>query len=120
MMEGQHTVLVVDDDKSIRDTICEVLEEEGYVAVACADGQEALDVLRTGRRFCLVLLDLMMPRKDGWAFRQEQQADPAIASVPVVVVSASVLANASALGAVEFLQKPVSFNDILHVVQAHC
>lgn len=115
-----HAVLVVDDDISIRETLCEVLADEGYDVSAAADGQEALDLLRSGKRFCLVLLDLMMPRKDGWAFRLEQQADPAIKDVPVVVVSASVLADKTALGAVEVLQKPVSFGEILQAVQAHC
>jgi CheY-like chemotaxis protein len=79
--------MVVDDDEAIRRTIAEVLSEEGYAVKEAANGREALDLLRAGTRPCLLLLDLMMPVLDGWGFRQEQERDPEIASVPVVIVT---------------------------------
>src|SRR4051812_17571750 len=81
-------VLVVEDEADLRALIVGLLEGDGYAAVGASNGEEALDVLRTTpRRPCLILLDLMMPRMDGWAFRAAQRRDPALASIPVVVVT---------------------------------
>ncbi len=121
MGKETHSVLVVDDDKDIREIICDVLNDEGYRTVAAADGEEALELLRHGGPYCLVLLDLMMPVKDGWTFRQEQQADPAIADVPVFVVTAAGSPDRTQLGAIKgILHKPVNFKDLLGAVQAFC
>ncbi len=84
------TVLVVEDDDFIRDAVVELLAFEGVEAVAVGDGAEAL--LRLRRREvlpALILLDLMMPVMNGWQFRAAQLADPELASIPVVVMSAS-------------------------------
>jgi CheY-like chemotaxis protein len=81
------SVLVVEDDDVFRGAMRMVLQWEGF-RVACArDGREALDLLRTGERPSLILLDLALPVLDGWRFRAEQKGDPALASIPVVVVS---------------------------------
>lgn len=82
-------ILIVEDDADIRDTLEEVLVAEGYLVQVASNGQEALDCLRTAEELPnLVLLDLMMPVKDGQAFREEQQRDPLLADVPVVIMSA--------------------------------
>ena len=70
-------VLVVEDDLEIRESLMDVLEDAGFEAVGAGNGLEALDQLRgPGPQPCLIFLDLMMPRMDGRAFRQEQLAPP--------------------------------------------
>ena len=66
-------ILIVDDDPDIRDSLKEVLEDEGYEVNGVANGREALDYLRKSPRPCVILLDLMMPVMDGWQFRKEQK-----------------------------------------------
>ena len=89
MRRPEPTVLVVDDDRDLRESLCEVLTEEGYVARGAADGREALEYLRSVEELPrLVFLDLMMPRMNGWQFRDAQKADPRIAGIPVAVVTA--------------------------------
>jgi CheY-like chemotaxis protein len=113
-------VLVVDDDESIRETLCELLEDEGHRAVGASNGQEALDFLRSDGRPCMILLDIMMPVMDGWAFLEELQSIPATERPRVIVVSArSSLrdrAKAAELGADAFVAKPFSVDDLLVVL----
>ena len=77
-------ILVVDDDPDIRDSLREVLEDEGYDVSCVGNGREALDHLKAASpRPCVILLDLMMPVMDGWQFRKEQkQLEPEIAEHP--------------------------------------
>ncbi len=83
------TILIVDDDSDVRKSLSDFLEDEGYRVTAASNGRTALDLMRAGVRPAVILLDLMMPGMDGWDFRQAQLEDPALASVPVVVVTAS-------------------------------
>lgn len=115
-------ILVVDDDPDIRDTVIEVLEEHGLRAQGAANGVEALRALRDDPELPrLILLDLMMPGMDGRAFREAQLADPALAPIPVVVISAfrDSAETAEQLGAAGHLTKPVSLDDLLDVIQQH-
>jgi two-component system, chemotaxis family, chemotaxis protein CheY len=117
------TVLVVDDDRDIRDVLTDALEAEGYRVITAPDGQEALDWLRaSGLRPCVILLDLMMPRMDGLQFRTEQLNEPLFATVPVIVLSAdpSVIATAKSLNFAGSLRKPVPLEALLAAVHAHC
>jgi CheY-like chemotaxis protein len=117
-----HVVLVVEDDPDIRATLCEALEDNGYSAVGAANGAEALEYLRGGAEPpCLILLDLMMPVMDGQTFRTEQRADPQLANIPVVVISAyrDVERQANDLAA-GFLQKPVRLETLLETARKHC
>jgi two-component system, chemotaxis family, chemotaxis protein CheY len=117
------TVLVVDDDRDIRDVLTDALDAEGYVVVTAADGQEALDWLRSGTgRPCIILLDLMMPRMDGIQFRTELLNDNAFALIPVVVLSAdpSAIVAAKSLNFSGSLRKPVQLEALLAAVHAHC
>ncbi|MCW5851984.1 MAG: response regulator [Anaerolineae bacterium] len=115
-------VFIVDDDFSIRDVFREILEDEGYSVASAANGRVALDKLRRGTRPCVILLDLMMPVMDGWQFRVEQQKDPALAEIPVVVVSADtqVRQKAASLQAAGYLQKPTEMDVLLATVRQHC
>jgi CheY-like chemotaxis protein len=118
-----HRILVVDDDAEIRHTIIEVLEDAGYVAVGASDGLEALAQLRDPQdRWCVVLLDLMMPNMDGRAFRAEQLQDPALSPIPVVIVSAmSDVAEAAAeLNVSAHMTKPITLERLVSVVDRFC
>lgn len=112
------TVLLVDDDPDIRTVLPMVLESYGFPTTTAASGEEALQRLRSEERPCLVLLDLMMPGMDGYEFREVQLADPALRSIPVVVLS-----GADSPGEVldsPTIQKPVELDELLAVVRRFC
>jgi CheY-like chemotaxis protein len=115
-------VLVVDDDTAIRESVAEILRDEGYAVQEASNGQEALDRLRAEGPPCLILLDLMMPIMDGFQFRAAQLADRALAAAPVVVMSAdgNVEGKAASLSAAGALKKPLLLGDLLQVVARHC
>jgi CheY-like chemotaxis protein len=120
---SRKSILVVEDDAATRDAVSLALEDEGYSVTGVANGQEALLHLRqTVPPPNLILLDLRMPVMNGWEFRKQQTQDPALKSIPVVVVSAdvSVPQKAAALGATEYLIKPVDFDKLIKAVQRHC
>ncbi len=100
-------LLIVDDDDSIRETLSEILEEEGYVVYRAADGREALAILRAGAPVSVVLLDIMMPVMDGPTFRQEQLADAALRHIPVLVMTAAGPQAAARVPAAAVLHKPL-------------
>lgn len=116
------TILVVDDDPTLRGTVRDILSEEGYSVRDAPDGEVGLNMLRAQPdRFGLVLLDLMMPRKDGWQFRIEQRNDPTLAGIPVVVMSASVNVKQEGLpvdvAPAAFMPKPFDLHQLLKVVE---
>jgi DNA-binding response OmpR family regulator len=88
MPESGRRVLVVDDDLSIQGFLAEALADEGYDVRTAGNGREALAILHVWRPD-LILLDLMMPEMDGWAFRAEQRTLPEASMVPVIVLSAT-------------------------------
>ncbi len=100
--------------------MAQLLQLEGYRAEAVANGREALHYLSSGERPDVILLDLMMPVMDGWEFRRRQVLDPAIARVPVVVLSALDPARTSDLGGTSFLKKPLDFDRLLELVRRFC
>jgi CheY-like chemotaxis protein len=114
-------ILVVDDDDAIRESVVEALEDASYPVKAAHHGREALDILRAGDgRPCLVLLDLMMPVMDGWAFAREQSLDPALAGLPVCVITAVGTSHPIPSDAVAVVRKPFKLKELLDVVQQHC
>jgi CheY-like chemotaxis protein len=119
----ERVVLVVDDDPSIRETLADLLSDEGYSVVTAINGVEALDKLRAPAqvRPCVILLDLMMPLMNGQQFYAEQQRDAALASIPIVVISADrgVKQKAADFGG-EYLAKPVRIEAVLQVIDRHC
>jgi CheY-like chemotaxis protein len=99
----------VDDEAPIR-TICRVnLEAAGLAVLEAPDGKSALELART-KRPALVLLDVMMPRIDGWRVAEELAAEPATRDIPVVFLSARAAQDdrrhAQRLGAVGYIVKP--------------
>ncbi|MDP9312652.1 MAG: response regulator [Chloroflexota bacterium] len=116
-------VLVVDDEPAIRELFAEILMDEGYPATCAADGREALSYLAQATALpCLILLDLNMPVMSGWDFRLAQLADPRMASVPVVAVSAgaTVAQQAKIINATGYLAKPVEYVDLVTTVARYC
>jgi CheY-like chemotaxis protein len=116
--EQRQSIMVVEDDRDIRESLRRLLEEEGFAAPGFPDGQCALDALRgaTADRPELVVLDLMMPVMDGWEFRAQQRADPGLADIPVLAISASTSSKALAVQADAYLRKPFRADDFLREV----
>jgi CheY-like chemotaxis protein len=116
------TVLIVEDDPLIRETLGEILAEEGYRTLSARDGAEALDCLRAAALPDLIILDLMMPVMNGWEFRAEQLRDPVLARIPVIVVSGSTQPSerAVSLQPSDFISKPVNLELLLEAVARHC
>ena len=114
-------VLVVEDDFAIGEALRELLENEGYGVTWASNGLEALAYLRT-RTPGLILLDLMMPVMDGWEFRTAQRGDPALARVPVIVLSADhgLERKISDLSVQAWLPKPFALDALLAAVSQHC
>lgn len=113
-------VLVVDDDAAVREALSDVLIEEGYRVLCAADGREALDLIESGEAPCLVLLDLTMPRLNGWEVLEQLAADPVLAAIPVVVLTGASASQLAALSAPAVLRKPVDFDALLHTVETYC
>jgi CheY-like chemotaxis protein len=115
-------VLLVDDHADIRESLGELLQEEGFRVALAADGSEALRYLRQNRAPCLILLDLMMPVMNGYEFRLRQREDPELARIPVAIISGREDAqqNALELQAVGCFMKPVDLDALLGTVSAYC
>jgi CheY-like chemotaxis protein len=113
-----HTILLVEDEEDLRETMREALELNGYSVVAARDGQEALEALDGIEHICLVILDLVMPRMNGWDFFAKLRERSALADVPVLVHS-SVPKQAPA-GVTRVLSKPLAFDRLLSAVQEFC
>ena len=115
-------VFVIEDDADTREMLGQVLEIEGYEVTLAGDGQDALRRLRTEPPPRVILLDLMMPGMNGWQFRGEQQRDPALAVIPVVVLSGDdgVERKATALGVSGYLRKPIDLGTLLETISRYC
>ncbi|HCC47756.1 MAG TPA: response regulator [Elusimicrobia bacterium] len=117
------TVLVVDDDKNVCDLIRATLTGQGYDTVVTGNGKEALAYLRSAlRQPRLILLDLMMPEMTGWEFRRIQQDDPALADIPVAIITGlpGVEEKAASIGAVDVLYKPSRVETLTSLVSRFC
>jgi signal transduction histidine kinase len=106
-------ILIVEDDRQILSIVSLLLEDEGYEVLTASDGKQALARLREGPPPDLIILDLMLPTLDGWEFRTIQRADPSLANIPVLAVSADSSAKAAAIDATSFLRKPFGAEDLL-------
>ncbi len=111
-------VLLVEDDEDFRDLLAGILQTKGYEVVLAGNGAEALALMKGGLRPCIILLDLMMPVMDGWTFRQAQLADPAIASIPVIVLSA--VSDYSRPISGLMMRKPGNIPLIAREIDTHC
>jgi DNA-binding NtrC family response regulator len=114
----QKTILIVDDEDGVRDSVREVLTDEGYRVLDTADGSRVLDMIKAERPE-LVLLDIWMPQVDGIGLLREiKTREP---DVNVVMVSGHgnihTAVTATKFGAFDFIEKPVSLDGLLSTVQ---
>jgi len=115
-------ILVVDDDNAIRETLRAILEDEGYRVSVAANGRDALDVLEAVGPPSLCIIDLVMPVMNGWQLCAELARRPALARVPVLLVSANshVDAPPAGLETVHVMKKPISFDRLLEYLEHYC
>ncbi len=119
MMVAGKRILVVDDDQAIRETLSEVLEDEGYAVASAENGLDAIHYLRSQDPPSLILLDLMMPVMNGWQFRDEQLRDPSLKTIPVVVISADngVREKAASIAVDHYMRKPIDLEELLELIE---
>jgi CheY-like chemotaxis protein len=98
-------VLIVDDDRDIRETLGDLLVDEGFVVEAAWNGETALARLAAGFRPDVIVLDIMMPVMDGPTFRSFQRSQPALADIPVIGLTAFPSPDVD----FEYLTKPLRF-----------
>lgn len=119
---GDARVLLADDNSDLRDYVRRLLEARGYHVEAVGDGAAALDAART-RRPDLLLADVMMPKLDGFQLLAAVRADPRLADLPVVMLSARAGEEAQVegleAGADDYLAKPFSARELLARVSAN-
>jgi CheY-like chemotaxis protein len=117
-MAPAQRILIVDDDEDIRASLAELLRAEGYEVEEAVDGQAALDwIFRHSNRLpAMIVLDLMMPRIDGWQFMDILRRYARTARVPVIVISA---AREAPPDNVLFLAKPFDAYHLLALIREH-
>lgn len=115
-------ILLVDDNIVTRETLSMVLGGEGYQVATACNGEDALEWMRHFGKPCLILLDLHMPHMDGSAFGRKLSQDPKFAAIPVVIISADeeIAKEATALGALNYVQKPVDPIQLLTILRRCC
>lgn len=118
MSGGVKSILVVEDDRAIRETVVDLLKDEGFVnVIAVRHGKEALAYLETAQPLpALILLDLMMPVMDGESFLRTvaQHPNASLRSVPVIVLTAS-RRRTTLPGCVTWLDKPIDIERLLQL-----
>lgn len=117
--KNNKSILIIEDDKSIREAICELLTDEGYEVSTAANGERALEYLRSHPIPCLVLLDMMMPIMGGREFLDIVIKDSVLAPIPVFILSASV-DKTNSEGAVGYIKKPADLDLIVKIVKTYC
>jgi CheY-like chemotaxis protein len=117
-MSDEPLIMVVDDDDDLRDTLVEALQMVGYSVSGKRDGIEALEALRADARPDLILLDLMMPRMTGWEVYEAMSAMPALADLPVLIMTAMRSADSQrAPAGLDTIQKPFALQGLLERVE---
>ena len=116
-------VLIVEDDEDTAESLKDTIEVMGYKADIAGNGKMALDCLRRApTKYCLVLLDLMMPVMNGWDFLSEHHADDTISGIPVIIVTAIPRGQTrgAATDATAFLPKPVDTARLEAALRQYC
>jgi CheY-like chemotaxis protein len=116
----RNTVLVVDDDPSIRGLIVAALKRYGYTFFEAPNGREALELMHTAHPN-VVVLDLMMPVLSGWDVLRERSNDAELQQIPVILISANrepEVAQAVSQGICAFLPKPFDISALAALVQS--
>jgi CheY-like chemotaxis protein len=114
---SRHTILVVDDDADVRASLAELLAEHGYLTAQRADGREAEAYLLGNPAPACVLLDLMMPRLDGWAVAALMRQGR-LPQVPLIVITAAGDHWGYPAPPERLLRKPIDAERLLAIVRA--
>jgi len=124
-MERQPYILIVDDDPDILDNIITVLETQPYRLNTARDGKQCLEIIRHEVPD-LLILDLLMPRMDGWGVIREMRTEPRFAGVPIMVLTTVVedasrrryeLETGMAMEVQQYIQKPVAPAELIRRVE---
>jgi CheY-like chemotaxis protein len=117
---GTKTILVIEDNAVEREGLTTVLRGNGHAVVAVEDAGEAVDRMQEGTEPDLILLDMLLPRRDGWWFLRQRKRNPDLARIPFVITTALAVASeewAAALGALGLLRKPIDVDSLLALVE---
>jgi CheY-like chemotaxis protein len=114
------TILLVEDNDDVREMMAVALELGGHKVMSASNGRAALELLSESQRPAVIVLDLMMPVMNGWELSRVLSADPRLADIPVVVVSAVSSEIAHRLAGREVVRKPVDIEQLLDVVNQQC
>ena len=117
-MNDRPLLLIVDDDAELAESLADALTDAGYDAITACDAERALRLSQFGPPPSLILLDLMMPRMNGWQFRERQLRDRRTRDIPVVIMTASRDLRRKPLQSNTFLLKPFSLDELLEQVQS--
>jgi CheY-like chemotaxis protein len=113
-------LLVVDDDDDILLSLRQVLEDEGFDVLTARNGAEALDILQRNIVPHGIILDLMMPRMDGWDFLAAVQTDANLIEIPIILMTAvpSVKCRSAAGGGARIIvQKPFNVETMIRIIR---
>jgi CheY-like chemotaxis protein len=121
-VESARRILLVEDNEVERTGIATILRREGFAVQEAVDGRQALERLQDDRPD-LILLDLLLPEVDGWAFLKRVQQEPGMAAVPILIVTAVAVTSsewARSMGARDLLNKPIDTDELLKKVRRWC
>ena len=115
-------ILIVEDDAALRETLSQILSDEGYDLLTARDGLEAVNCLKKGKRPDVILLDLSMPVVNGWEFRMFQKRDPELAPIPVILITAGGYSREEVawLEPSALIPKPVDLPHLLSAIRKFC
>lgn len=118
---GVPRVMLIEDDFILRAHLAELMMLEGYVVTCAADGAEALRRLQHEPTPALILVDIVMPRVDGIAFRAAQLRDPVLKRIPTIALTAlNNIGDVRNLAFTGVVRKPLNFNGLMDVLARIC
>lgn len=121
MSRNRHTILIVDDDHDLRESLREILEEEGFETIGASNGKEAIELLKSGDqpRPRVILLDIMMPKMTGLAVMDYLRRDISYGKTPIIFMTAfRTLVGTDEKARV--LYKPFSIDRVLSAIRQAC
>ncbi len=116
------TILVVEDERMIRDMLLRFLEMNGYQAITAANGVQALEQTRSNQPD-LILMDMRLPVMDGWEATQQLKADSATRAIPIIALTAYAMTDdrehALSVGCDDYETKPIQFPKLLVKIKTY-
>lgn len=114
-------ILLIDDEPDLRETIAELLAEEGYSVTQAENGKAALEILKSGDTPKIIVLDYMMPVMDGKTFCENIAKDQKLKTIPIILLTAAniPLENATTMNVAVKLEKPIDIGKFLKAVKSY-